>query len=96
MLRANWREGVHRDGTPYAYTCPATPRYRHQWHWDSCFHAIAWCRYDVPRAREELRTELGFRPDQQVVIVAVGLVGIALLTHVDVLIVKARAEHGKV
>ncbi|MGZ8632576.1 MAG: MGH1-like glycoside hydrolase domain-containing protein, partial [Solirubrobacteraceae bacterium] len=64
MLRANWREGVHRDGTPYAYTCPATPRYRHQWHWDSCFHAIAWCRHDVQRAREELRTVLrGGRAD---------------------------------
>ena len=64
VLRANWREGVHRDGTPYAYTCPATPRYRHQWHWDSCFHAIAWCRYDVHRAREELRTVLrGGRAD---------------------------------
>jgi hypothetical protein len=64
VLRANWREGVHRDGTPYAYTCPATPRYRHQWHWDSCFHAIAWCRHDVQRAREELRTVLrGGRAD---------------------------------
>jgi glycogen debranching enzyme len=64
VLRANWREGVHGDGTPYAYTCPATPRYRHQWHWDSCFHAIAWCRYDVARAREELRTVLrGGRSD---------------------------------
>jgi hypothetical protein len=63
-LRANWREGVHGDGTPYAYTCPSTPRYRHQWHWDSCFHAIAWCRYDVDRAREELRTVLrGGRAD---------------------------------
>ena len=64
VLRANWREGEHRDGTPYGYTCPATPRYRHQWHWDSCFHAIAWCRYDVTRAREELRTVLrGGRAD---------------------------------
>jgi hypothetical protein len=64
VLRANWREGVHGDGTPYAYTCPSTPRYRHQWHWDSCFHAIAWCRYDVARAREELRTVLrGGRAD---------------------------------
>ena len=58
VLRTNWREGEHRDGTPYGFTCPATPRYRHQWHWDSCFHAIAWCRYDVSRAREELRTVL--------------------------------------
>jgi hypothetical protein len=63
-LRANWREGVHGDGTPYAYTCPATPRYRHQWHWDSCFHAIAWRRFDPRRAREELRTVLrGGRAD---------------------------------
>jgi glycogen debranching enzyme len=63
-LRANWREGVRADGTPYAFTCPSTPRYRHQWHWDSCFHAIAWCRFDPRRAREELRTVLrGGRSD---------------------------------
>ncbi len=63
-LHANWREGEHRDGTPYAFTCPSTPRYRHQWHWDSCFHAIAWRRHDVRRAREELRTVLrGGRAD---------------------------------
>ncbi len=56
-LAANWRSGV-RDGVPYGYTCPATPRYRHQWHWDSCFTAIAWSRFDADRAREELRTVL--------------------------------------
>jgi Mannosylglycerate hydrolase MGH1-like glycoside hydrolase domain len=57
VLRANWRQG-HRssDGVPYAFTCPATPRYRHQWYWDSCFHAIAWRHFDVARARAELRT----------------------------------------
>jgi Mannosylglycerate hydrolase MGH1-like glycoside hydrolase domain len=57
VLRANWREG-HRssDGVRYAFTCPATPRYRHQWYWDSCFHAIAWRHFDVVRARAELRT----------------------------------------
>jgi glycogen debranching enzyme len=57
VLRANWRRG-HRagDGVPYAFTCPATPRYRHQWYWDSCFHAIAWRLVDPARAREELRT----------------------------------------
>ena len=57
VLRANWREG-HRagDGVPYAFTCPATPRYRHQWYWDSCFHAIAWRHFDPCRAREELHT----------------------------------------
>lgn len=64
MLRANWREGVRRDGRRYAYTCPATPRYRHMWHWDSCFHAIAWRRLNPARARAELRTVLrSGRPD---------------------------------
>jgi glycogen debranching enzyme len=57
VLRSNWREGT-RGGLQFAYTCPATPRYRHMWHWDSCFHAIAWRRYDVARARAELRTVL--------------------------------------
>jgi glycogen debranching enzyme len=57
VLRANWREG-HRagDGVPYAFTCPATPRLRHQWYWDSCFHAIAWRHFDPTRARRELQT----------------------------------------
>lgn len=64
VLRRNWREGIHRDGTPYAFTCPSTPRYRHQWHWDSCFHAIAWRHFDPARARAELRTVLrGGRDD---------------------------------
>lgn len=57
-LRANWREGRRRTGEPYAFTCPGAPRYRHQWHWDSCFHAIAWRRFDPARARAELRTVL--------------------------------------
>lgn len=65
VLRANWRQGRRRrDGTPYAFTCPAPPRYRHMWHWDSCFHAIAWRRFDPARARAELRTVLrSGRPD---------------------------------
>ncbi len=58
VLRANWREGQRRDGVPYAFTCPAEPRYRHQWYWDSCFHAIAWRHFDPRRARAELRTLL--------------------------------------
>jgi glycogen debranching enzyme len=58
LLGHNWREGRRRDGVHYGYTCPATPRYRHQWLWDSCFHAIVWRRFDPHRAREELRTLL--------------------------------------
>lgn len=64
VLRRNWREGVRGDGVPYAFTCPAPPRYRHMWHWDSCFHAIAWRAIDPARARRELRTVLrSGRPD---------------------------------
>lgn len=65
VLRANWREGHRpRAGGQYAFTCPATPRYRHMWHWDSCFHAIVWRHFDPARARAELRTVLrSGRPD---------------------------------
>ena len=57
-LAHNWRQGHLADGTPYAFTCPSPPRYRHQWYWDSCFHAIVWSHFDPPRARDELRTLL--------------------------------------
>ena len=56
VLAGNWREGLSADGTPYGFTCPAPPRYRHQWYWDSCFHAIVWRHFSPRRAREELRT----------------------------------------
>jgi Glycosyl hydrolase family 63 C-terminal domain len=56
VLAGNWREGRLADGTPYGFSCPAPPRYRHQWYWDSCFHAIVWRHFDPARAREELRT----------------------------------------
>jgi hypothetical protein len=56
VLAGNWRQGSLADGTPYGFTCPAPARYRHQWYWDSCFHAIVWRHFDPARAREELRT----------------------------------------
>src|SRR5262245_30082752 len=58
VLTANWRQGIHADGTEYAFTCPSPPRYRHQWYWDSCFHAIVWRHFAPARARDELRTLL--------------------------------------
>ncbi len=58
MLAGNWREGHTADGTPYGFTVPSPFRYRHQWYWDSCFHAIVWRHLDPPRARDELRTLL--------------------------------------
>ncbi len=57
LLERNWREGSRTDG-PYAFTAPSPPRYRHQWYWDSCFHAIVWLHFDRRRARDELRTLL--------------------------------------
>jgi glycogen debranching enzyme len=56
VLAGNWREGSLADGTRYGFTCPSPPRYRHQWYWDSCFHAIVWRHFQPARAREELRT----------------------------------------
>jgi hypothetical protein len=58
VLAGNWRQGRLSDGTPYGFTCPSPPRYRHQWYWDSCFHAIAWRHFRPERARQELRTLL--------------------------------------
>ncbi len=58
LLAGNWREGRLADGTAYAFTCPSDHRYKHQWYWDSCFHAIVWRHLDGRRAREELRTLL--------------------------------------
>ncbi len=34
---------------------PSVRAYPFQWFWDSCFHAIAWSRYDAERAADELR-----------------------------------------
>ena len=58
VLAGNWRQGRLADGTSYGFTCPSPPRYRHQWYWDSCFHAIVWRHFAPARAREELRTLL--------------------------------------
>ncbi|MGH2889058.1 MAG: MGH1-like glycoside hydrolase domain-containing protein, partial [Solirubrobacteraceae bacterium] len=59
VLRQNWREGIRAaDGTEFAYTCPSPGRYPWQWYWDSCFHAIAWRRFDPRRARRELTSLL--------------------------------------
>ena len=58
VLAGNWRAGHLADGTEYGYSCPSPPRYRHQWYWDSCFHAIVWRLFEPARARAELRTLL--------------------------------------
>jgi glycogen debranching enzyme len=55
LLAANTRE-ASESGRSYRYAIPSPRRYRFQWHWDSCFHAIVWAAIDVERARDELRS----------------------------------------
>lgn len=56
LLRANWRQGISRDGRQYAYTCPDGAKYPYQWFWDSLMHALAWNSVDPSRAAAELRS----------------------------------------
>ncbi len=59
LLTANWREGVGRDGTRYAYTCPDGEKYPYQWFWDSLMHALAWNEVDPRRAAAEVESLAG-------------------------------------
>ncbi|MBK5256036.1 MAG: hypothetical protein JJE39_08380 [Vicinamibacteria bacterium] len=45
-------------GHDYDFVCPSTGAYPFQWFWDSCFHAIVLARYDMDRARSEIRSLL--------------------------------------
>jgi hypothetical protein len=57
LLEQNTRTG-ERGGRGFTYTIPSPDRYRFQWFWDSCFHAVVWARLDAERAAEELRALL--------------------------------------
>lgn len=48
VLQAHW-DPVHR------YCAPSRTRYRWQWLWDSCFHAVVWASLGDERAVDELR-----------------------------------------
>jgi glycogen debranching enzyme len=50
-------------GHEYDFVCPSTGTYPFQWFWDSCFHAIVLARYDMDRARSEIRSLLKNQPD---------------------------------
>ena len=50
-------------GHDYDFVCPSTGTYPFQWFWDSCFHAIVLARYDMGRARSEIRSLLRNQPD---------------------------------
>lgn len=55
-LEGNWREGRNDCGVEFGYTCPDAKKYPDQFFWDSCFHALAWSRFDPVRAMRELRS----------------------------------------
>ncbi len=55
-LEGNWRQGVNAYGVKFGYTCPDSRKYPDQFFWDSCFHALAWSRFDPKRAMLELRS----------------------------------------
>lgn len=46
----------HRHIDTHSYTIPSADTYPYQWLWDSCFAAITLSYFDIPRAREELRS----------------------------------------
>lgn len=50
-------------GHEYDFVCPSTGTYPFQWFWDSCFHAIVLARFDLERARSEIRSLLKNQPD---------------------------------
>jgi glycogen debranching enzyme len=55
VLLHNRRQGVDpRYHRTYNFTCPSPTKYKWQWFWDSCFHAIALSHLDPRQAREEL------------------------------------------
>jgi hypothetical protein len=56
LLERNWREGRTAGGLIFGYTCPDPVKYPDQFFWDSCFHALAWSRFDPTRAMRELRS----------------------------------------
>ncbi|CAN5521611.1 trehalase family glycosidase [soil metagenome] len=56
VLEGNWREGRDECGVAFGYTCPDAHKYPDQFFWDSCFHALAWSRFDPTRAMRELRS----------------------------------------
>ena len=56
VLERNWREGRNDCDLEFGYTCPDADKYPDQFFWDSCFHALAWSRFDPQRAMRELRS----------------------------------------
>jgi glycogen debranching enzyme len=47
-----------QEGYDYRYVCPSLHKYRWQWYWDSCFHAIALAHLEPDLAKAELESLL--------------------------------------
>src|SRR5207245_185599 len=63
ILERNWRDGRSAGGLVFGYTCPDPVKYPDQFFWDSCFHAVAWSRFDPARAMRELRSLAALQQD---------------------------------
>src|SRR3954469_5899955 len=74
VLERNWREGRNDCGVEFGYTCPDATKYPDQFFWDSCFHALAWSRFDPNRAMQELRSLAAAQQDS-------GLIGHTTFWH---------------
>lgn len=57
LLQENTRVAEYA-GKTWRYCVPSATAYPFQWLWDSCFQAIAWSRFDLDRACDELRSIL--------------------------------------
>ena len=57
LLRTNLKRGHDLTiGYRYSYLCPSPRKYRWQWFWDSCFHAVVMAHVAPEQATAELKT----------------------------------------
>jgi hypothetical protein len=58
------RHVLERAWDSFGYTAPNPQRYRWQWLWDSCFHAVVWAKLGDDRGLVELRRLLSARDEE--------------------------------
>ena len=58
------RQVLDRAWDVAGYTAPNPQRYRWQWLWDSCFHAVVWAKLGDDRGLVELRRLLSSRDEE--------------------------------
>jgi len=58
VLYGNIKTGISDWAGEYKYISPSIHHYRHQWFWDSCFHAIVLSHFNLELAKNEIRNLL--------------------------------------